>query len=587
MRTRRKILAGLATIGVGAVGAVGMFDALAPAMSALSATPTSKFLWEAKTITCAATVTDADSILQVGCFMRDPSGEHNDVECSSTVPTGNDYTCTIDFDERYAQGAWKVTHWAIDDAEERQQVIDDSIVTVNVGGLTHSACETGSIVGGEGLPLSITVADNNDIWYLGEFNKRVGRVVENAPAACQATADSFVIPVPAAPSNQFFWNSDGGTPPVSCTYQDQSSLGEGIKWDSTNDVAWFSQGGTSYGSPTQVCENHSRVGSYDPTGDTFVMYNIPGSGNEGYGLYVDEAESLILLAECGFFGDWDTWTGDDTGHQGAIMVFDPATVTPGGNTLARSLWASTMDPELCTGIETAKVDDCYQRIDLPAAGWYDGNAPEIGGFCPVHIAKDTNGDYWFTNFWGTTIGRLELDTETVTLYEMPATLSTGGPGLLVGSGPWEIAVKDGYVYFNEYFDCQFGRMLVSDGDTVACETLSGGENTCVEWVSVDVGKNYDGEENTCHSFDFDSNGVLWFGTSGSLNDVPGETAAQIGFIDPGWNVARLLGSGDTDGYNPDSDVQYSGIAIGLNDTIYSCEGPGPSPHTPGIARLER
>ena len=582
MRARQKALAGIVAIGA-AVGGVAMFDALLPAMSATSATPTSKFLWEAKTVTCAATVTDADNILQVGCFMRDPSGEHNDVECYSTTPvSGDDYECTIDFNEKYAQGVWKVTHWSMDDAGERAQVVDDSIVTVNVGGLTYSDCEAGSIASGEGLTLSITVADNNDIWYLGEFHKRVSRVVENAPTACQVATDSFVVPVPAAPSNYFFWSSDGP-----CTYQDQSVLGESIKWDSTNDVAWFSQGGTTFGSGTLACDNHSRVGSYDPTGNTFVMYNLPGNRNEAHGLYVDEAESLILVAECGWYGDWDTFSGPDIAHQGAIMVFDPATVVPGGNALARGSWASTMDPELCVGAETAKINNCYQRIDMPAAGWNPANAPEVGGLCPSHIAKDANGDYWFTNFWGSTIGRLQLDTETVTLYEMPATRSTAGPGVTVGGGPWEIEVKDGYVYFNEYFDCQFGRMLVSDGDNVACETLSGGENTCVQWVDAKVGKNYDGQEDTCHSFAFDSTGVFWFGTIGQLNDVPGETGAQIGFIDRDWTVARLLGSADTDDYNPNSDVGYSGMVFGLNDTLYVCQGPGPDPATPGVTRLER
>jgi len=561
-------------------------DASGPVMTSMSATPTSKYIYEAKTVTCAATVVDAaDGVQIVGCNLVDPAGEYHDVECTSRSPvSGSNYSCTIDFDEKYAAGAWQVTQWSKDFSGNRTQHVKDSTIAVNYGGLTYDSCAVGDVAGGEGLPIASAIADNGDLWIQNEFGQKIQRVVENAPTACQATKVSYLIP---KSTNNIYFNSTGP-----CSYKPTSDLGEGMKWDSVSDTAYFSMGGSTFGDVTETCDNRSRIGNYDPDTSTFTMYNLPGTRNEVFGFHYDAdaggGDTLIVAAECGWYADWGSFSAPDIAHEGAIIVFDPATVTGGGNTLENVDWDTTMDPELCTGGQTAKANDCYQRIELGNAGWDPALAPEVGGFCPAHVTEDANGDYWFTNFWGSTIMRLELSSETITSYQMPATRSATAPGITVGGGPWEITVKDGYVYFNEFFDCSFGRMLVSDGDKSECETLTGGENTCVEWVHAEVGIGTASQrDDTCHTFDFDSNGVLWFNTGGNLSDEPGEQEGMIGFIDPDWTVARLLGSEDHGDYNPNVDESYSCIAIGTNDTIYNCAGPGRNPNTPGVGRFER
>jgi streptogramin lyase len=382
---------------------------------------------------------------------------------------------------------------------------------------------------GGGLPHSVALDAEGNAWVLGEFHTQLQLV--SVLGSVQATEHTWI---PHHPDALPFANMHGMP-------TQRSMLGESVVIDGKGRV-WLSQGG---GFLAREGTNHSRVVSYNPGSGTFKAYNLPGNRNEAIGVYWDNPRGLVWATESGFFSDFNAIVPPATGHQGTIIAFDPETATYDNNWL----WGSSLDGELCTGAKEPTADSCFKRYELPTAGWTPSSPdpPHTGALSPAHLVADSSGFIWFTSFWGSTIGRLDPDTEAVTLYPLEESPSPSPLGA-VGVGPWDIEVSpDGqYVVWSEFVDGELARMPISRALDPACRTLRGGRNPCVEEVRVpgaDLGNQRVG------SIAFDRFGNLWFTPS-----VPN----SIGFVTADWSRVELLEPLEA---HPDGDSQYAGIAI--------------------------
>ena len=412
----------------------------------------------------------------------------------------------------------------------------------NAGRLTYDDCSAPQADGG-GVVLAIDLDPAGNAWALGEFHTAITYIANTdpCPAAVRTT-----IPINGTP---FRYNNRA---------TNVSVLGESVKV-ADDGMVWFTQGGEHLGSAGT--KNHSRVGRYNPGKSAFQMYNMPGNRNEVVGLWVDETRGWIWITEAGFASDFVAQTSP---HQGAIMAFDPDTA-PWDNAWG---WGASMDQHLCGVGEEPTSNSCFKRYDLPAATWVP---LQRGAFWPAHLVGDANGDIWFTSFWGSSIGRLEPDTETVTIYPLNDYRSGGHP--IVGAGPWEIDISpDGlYVVWSEYFDATISRMPLSRADDAACQALVDGANPCVEEHEVALNLTYQ----NIHSIAYDANDALWFAIGTTLNTPPGTITSTLGFVTPGWaDVVLLDPRASTPNFNPDSDISYAGMAINqTTGEIWATEGP--------------
>jgi streptogramin lyase len=423
------------------------------------------------------------------------------------------------------------------------------------GGLALESCQLPQTDGG-GVALSIDVDASGDAWVLGEFHTAITHVANDDP--CTVTRITI-------PTNGFLFQCNGRS-------SNTSILGESIEV-ADDGMVWFTQGG-GHLSENGVM-NHSRVGRFDPVSQTFQMYNIQGDRNEAVGLWVDETRGWIWITEAGFHSDTTT---QPPPHQGAIMAFDPETAV-WNNALSSASW-KTLDAELCGAGEDPTDDGCLKRYALPAATW---TALQRGAFWPAHLVGDTNGDIWFTSFWGTSIGRLEPDTETVTIYPLP---DARHPNAIVGSGPWAIEISpDGeYVVFDEYFDSTISRFDRSRADDSACLSLDGsGSNPCVEEMEIDL----DLASQNIHGIFHDGNGRVWFAEGTALGTPAGTVQSRLGFVRPDWSGYVTLDPADvTPSYNPKGDISYAGVAYNpINGEIWAVAGPDSA--TYAVQRLGR
>ena len=537
-------------------------DTTGPTITATVANPNSVYAIWGGPVTCTNTLTDTGAVRETGCSVDGDS-------CTAYFGTGNDWPCNLDVPPGAVRTV-NIAAFARDQIGNRSRYEDNATVSANGEGLTYSTCNTSAA--GNGQPLAIDLDNNGDAWVLGEFHTHLQHITDAGPCG---TSDQYFIPR----NGNIFWsgNSNSGT----------SVLGEGLDYDLVNDKVWFSQGGGLYEcdeleSPTFPCSdvNHSRVGEFTPGPNTFRMFNLPGVRNESMGVLWDAARNWVWVAEGGFYSDFVA--GDV--HQGTILAFDPDYATWNNALSSGAGWDPGCSP-LCTGGQMpgnvgAGVPGCMKRYQLPAAA-----------FNPAHMALDADGYIWWTNFWGTSIGRLNPATSATILYPEPVARSPQSP--IVGSGTWAIHLSpDGeYVVWNEYFDGQLSRMRVSDGDDAACQSLDGsGLNPCMEHVDVGSsgGADHDIDTDSIQGLDVAPNGAYWFSTGGPLSSTPGSFEAKIGFVDPDFKTYTFLTpSAFTPNYNPNADVHYKDMVIDPTDcTVWVSEGPGPSPANPGVARFQ-
>lgn len=336
-------------------------------------------------------------------------------------------------------------------------------------------------------PLAVTVGRDGTVWLNQEFHLALTSISPGTPPIVTS------VEIPQAAGEGIFALALGGLDRRSRI----SSLGEDITIDATNGV-WFTQGGADFYSGSHF--NTSRLVRYDPPSSSFDCYNLPLDNARISGVLVDEQRSMV-------------WYSESSISTGATITgFDPASVPSDCN------FDPYLDEARASICDDVITEACHMRFSLPISHSY-----------PAHLTLDSDGNIWFTEFWGHKIGRLTPETGELIEIPLPWPTIREGPGTFLGAGPWELAFDDaGYLWVSEYFDGSIVRLdptLVSSGDCLTLDTS--GSNPCID--EVFVGSNgRDGK--LLHTGAVGSDGMVWFGIEQDLDGVRGSDRAQLGFI---------------------------------------------------------
>ena len=374
------------------------------------------------------------------------------------------------------------------------------IVVANLGGFSapvpveiyaYDWFDIPPTAGTNASPLSIAVDDQERVWVNEEFQRAFQRLEVDT-----GIVTGLPYPMPADPG-----------PFASTIFSDhrtQSSiLGEDVIVDPYGRI-WYSQGGGSLYSG--IHPNHSRIVCVlpdEPGGLEFRVYNVPNDWNEVIGLAWDPVREWIWFAE------------GSLAMGSKIVGFDPDLI-PWDNDFD---FSTSLQHQVGTpGLET---DPVFHYFDVPNLGAH-----------AAHILVHSNGDLWFTEFWGRAIGRLQPFSGGFTSYPVPATISRSLPSFIVGAGPWQIVeAPNGDVVFNEFFDATITRFDITMADDPAALQLDAlGVNPA---MSDRVIPRYDPFEEQLHSIAYDADGRLWYTIH--VEDAPGLHAA-VGYLSPDWSA---------------------------------------------------
>lgn len=400
------------------------------------------------------------------------------------------------------------------------------VVVANLGGVSAPAnvevfaydwFDIPPTPGTNASPLSIAVDDQQRVWVNQEFQRAFQRLDLQTEVVT-----GLPYPMPAGPG-----------PFASTIFLDHqthmSVLGEGVIVDPYGRV-WFTQGGGSLYSG--IHPNHSRVICVlpdEPGGPAFRVYNVPNDWNEVVGLAWDPVREWIWFAE------------GSLASGSRIVGFDPELI-PWDNDFD---FSTSLQHQVGTpGLET---DPVFHYFDVPNPGAH-----------AAHILVHSNGDLFFTEFWGRAIGRLQPFSGGFTSYPVPATISRANPSFIVGAGPWQILeAPNGDVIFNEFFDATITRFDISRADDAAAQQLDAqGLNPAMTDYVV---PRYDARHEQLHSIAYDAEGRLWYTLHTA--DEP-DLDAAVGYLTPDWNhMTRFSPMGPTAG-----DRAWSAAGIALDPT---------------------
>ncbi|MGB0952648.1 MAG: hypothetical protein ACPG31_05450 [Planctomycetota bacterium] len=317
-------------------------------------------------------------------------------------------------------------------------------------------------------PLSITVDSQERVWVNEEFQRAFQRLELNTGVV---TGLPYPMPVDPGPFASTIFSD----------HRTQSSiLGEDVIVDPLGRI-WFTQGGGSLYSG--IHPNHSRVVCVlpdEPGGPEFRVYNVPHDWNEVIGLAWDPVREWIWFAE------------GSLASGSRIVGFDPELI-PWDNDFD---FSTSLAHQVGTpGLET---DPVFHYFDVPNPTAH-----------AAHILVHSNGDLYFTEFWGSAIGRLQPFTGGFTRYPVPAPISRATPSFIVGAGPWQIVeAPNGDVIFNEFFDATITRFDITRADDPLAQQLDaqGANPAMVDHVIP----RYDARHEQLHSIAYDMEGRLWY-----------------------------------------------------------------------------
>lgn len=398
-----------------------------------------------------------------------------------------------------------------------------TVRVLNQGGLSRAAkvevyaydwFDIPATPGTNASPLSIAVDSSQRVWVNQEFHLAFQRL-----ELASGTVTGLSIPQPPPPG-----------PFASMIFSDSrtqmSILGEGTIVDPLGRI-WFTQGGANLYSG--IHPNHSRIVCVlpdAPGGPEFRVYNMPNDGNEVIGLTWDPTRNWI-------------WFAEGSLNSGSHIVgFDPDLI-PWDNhfDFSTSLQHQVGTPGLPS-------DPVFHYYDVPNSGAH-----------AAHLIVKSNGDLWFTHFWGSAISRLVPSTGAITTYPVPAHISRATPAFVVGAGPWQILeAPNGDIVFNEFFDSTITRFDITRADDPLTWQLDA--NGLNPGMTDRVVPRFDKRHEQLHSIAYDAGGNLWY-TMHTANE-PGLEAA-VGYINPGWTeMTRFSPMEDTPGTGAWS---AAGIAI--------------------------
>lgn len=344
-------------------------------------------------------------------------------------------------------------------------------------------------------PLSLAVDDSQRVWINEEFHKQFQKL-----DIATETVSGMPIPHPAGPG-----------PFASTIFSDHrtttSSLGEGVMVDPLGRI-WFSEGGGYLYSG--INPNHSRIICMlpdAPGGVEVRVYNVPSDWNEVMGLTWDSTRNWVWFAQGGL----------SAGAQ--IVGFDPELI-PWDNDFD---FSTSLDHQI--GRPGLPTDPVFHFYEVPNATGQ-----------PAHLLVKSNGDIWYSHFWGSAIERLNPTTGAFTTFPVPASISKATPAYIVGAGPWEIKeAPNGDIIFNEFFDSTMTRFDISRADDPATWQLDiDGLNPGMTDMII---PRYDPKLEQVHSIAYDLQDRLWY-----TIHVENQTGlnASLGYITPDWqHITRI------------------------------------------------
>jgi streptogramin lyase len=339
-------------------------------------------------------------------------------------------------------------------------------------------------------PLSIAVDAAQRVWVNQEFHLAFQRLDLSS-----GVVTGLSIPQPPPPG-----------PFASTIFADSrtqmSILGEDVMVDPLGRI-WFTQGGANLYSG--IHPNHSRVVCVlpdAPGGLQFRVYNAPNDWNEVIGLTWDPTRNWVWFAE------------GSLAAGSRIVGFDPDLI-PWDNHFDFSTSLSHL-----VGTPGLASDPVYHYYTVPNTGAH-----------AAHLLVKPNGNIWFTQFWGSAIGRLNPTTGVFNTYPVPAHVSRATPAYVVGAGPWQIvAAPNGDIVFNEFFDATITRFDITRADDPLTWQLdANGLNPGM--IDREVPR-HDRRHEQMHSIAYDPAGNLWY-TLHTAN-TPGLEAA-VGYLNPAWS----------------------------------------------------
>jgi polyhydroxybutyrate depolymerase len=334
------------------------------------------------------------------------------------------------------------------------------------------------------LELALAVAPNRALWVNQEFH------LELKSFAPDGAYQALTIPQAAGPGIFAATRFGDYATRISILGEDITVAGDG--------KVWFTEGGAEFYSGRHY--NSSRIVSYDPASGVFQCFNAPLDNAQVIGLVIDEGRGMVWYSESGFeYGA--AISGFQLNSTLSNCAFDPSRGDP-------------RDP-ICPGALSAA---CHWRFPLPNA---------ISA--PAHLALDSKGNIWFTEYLGDKIGRLTPETGQLIELPLPAPIVRSGPGAMLGtSGPWELTFDaSGDLWVSEFFDATIAHVRPALLKTEDCLQLdAAGNNPCIDEPVV-TSNGSDGK--TLHTVSAGADGLLWFGVQ---NDLAGPSLqATIGFID--------------------------------------------------------
>jgi streptogramin lyase len=321
-------------------------------------------------------------------------------------------------------------------------------------------------------PIDLAQSPDGSLWISAEF---ASGVFSYTPG------DDIVVENPPVLPEAHIFMFKGN--PVSFSRQ-----GEAVQIDSEGNV-WYTQGGDNYYSGELT--NAARVVKLNPSTREQECFNIPGNNSNLVGLLLDE-DTETVWAAAGYNGNF-------------IVSFKPATFTGSSDKSCQYDFIAPPPVGFCDHHQTA--DRCFQKYDIPTPGIF-----------PAHLAKDAEGNIWFTEFFGNALGRIEVLRGTITEYSLPQGEHSNW---FLGSGPWQIVFDGRHLWVTEFFDnhiLRFDPILAAKGD---CTGYTKDEtNPCITEYSVPRAQ---ADRTGLHSLNLENGGDIWFG-------VMGGPETQDGFI---------------------------------------------------------
>lgn len=375
-------------------------------------------------------------------------------------------------------------------------VRDVSSTPVDLLVYSYSSIPIPSSIGTSKHELAVAVAPDSTLWFNQEFHRELKSLSPGTSPVYTA------IEIPQAEGEGIF-----ALPLFGDSRSRISVLGEDIAVDGDGKV-WFTQGGAS--AYVGLHFNTSRVVQYDPTTETFDCYNAPIDNAEAIGVLIDELRHMIWYSEGSITGE-NAITGFIPSSTLSDCFFDP--------------YGDDPRDEVCLDVPK---DSCHWRFPLPNT---------VGS--PAHLALDSEGNIWFTDFWGNSIGRLTPETGELIELPLPPSIAQQGPGLILGSGPWELAFDDtGDLWVGEFFDATILRIRPSLIATEDCQQLdANGQNPCIEEMLVASNGT---DQKTLHTISIGVDGLVWFAVEEYSDEEGRATIAEFGFISPAHDDAIVL-----------------------------------------------